>query len=324
MLILLEGPDLAGKSTFAEMLHDEILARFPEDTVKMLHAGPPRKHPLDEYVTPLLEYVPGRGEHIICDRWHVGESVYPKLKGRGSDMTWSVRRYIEMFLRARGALLVGLIPGTATLTERYHDRGDAIQSLDIVLAAQREFVIAMNTSNVHQIRSDVNNAVFMHEVLASATRCERFAQPVAGLQSYIGHTAPNTIYVSDRKPCEGGRACRHSTRHHALAPALMPHRGSPGAVLMDSLPTSNLIGVVNLFDEADLKPLLLSRTLNGERVNIVALGRAVQERLKSMGNIHGVTTVPHPEWVRRFGKSDIQRYRRTLEHIDGEEHMWRS
>lgn len=126
MLIILEGPDGAGKSTFARELKHEIERSHPGDTVTVLHAGPPNKHPLDEYVRTLFDYVPDSDQHIICDRWHWGEIVYPPVLKRSSLLTNTSFMYIEKFLESRGAVVVYVTGEQKNLEECMRIRGDSL------------------------------------------------------------------------------------------------------------------------------------------------------------------------------------------------------
>ena len=108
MLIICEGPDSVGKSSLAARFkqHVERGSGVGESGVELLHKGPPVLHPLDEYVVPLLHYRPFRGEHVVCDRWHWGEGVYPQVFPRSTQFDDAVRYYTELFLMSRGAYVV--------------------------------------------------------------------------------------------------------------------------------------------------------------------------------------------------------------------------
>ena len=77
-IIILEGLDGTGKSTLAARLYQMLPA-----PVALLHAGPPVvTTPMREYVWPLG--IGASGYVVICDRWHLGERVWPGIFGRES------------------------------------------------------------------------------------------------------------------------------------------------------------------------------------------------------------------------------------------------
>src|SRR5690348_14510865 len=116
MLIILEGPDGAGKTTLA----NEIIRFFTglslhrHEPIELLHKGPCISHPLDEYELPLINYRPG-AKHIVCDRWHLGEAIYPAILKRNTKWDVAIDRHIELFLRSRGACQIGLTATSAEL-----------------------------------------------------------------------------------------------------------------------------------------------------------------------------------------------------------------
>lgn len=72
-ILIVEGADATGKTTFCKRYASIYGARY-------LHAEAPEHNDwLDEYVLPLLHDQP-----IICDRWHLGELVWPEAFNRNS------------------------------------------------------------------------------------------------------------------------------------------------------------------------------------------------------------------------------------------------
>lgn len=76
VIIIIEGVDGTGKSTFARRLAEE-------RGVELWHRGAPTAHNwLEEYVLPLTEG--GKTKDVVIDRWHFGEMVWPQVMGRRS------------------------------------------------------------------------------------------------------------------------------------------------------------------------------------------------------------------------------------------------
>jgi hypothetical protein len=101
VLVAIEGTDLTGKSTLAAELADAWGAR-------VIHAGPPPKRgSLVAYEDPLIDHDVLGGEHLILDRWHVGEYVWPAIFRRPTDyIDPAIRRHVEMFMCSRGCTVV--------------------------------------------------------------------------------------------------------------------------------------------------------------------------------------------------------------------------
>jgi thymidylate kinase len=95
-IIIIEGVDCTGKSTLAQ----SFLLQGPRHAI--LHAGAPQcGTAYDEYVRP-LRFARDQGWTVICDRWHLGELVWPSIFGRDSlyydteelhEVENSLRRY---------------------------------------------------------------------------------------------------------------------------------------------------------------------------------------------------------------------------------------
>jgi thymidylate kinase len=137
MLILLEGPDGGGKTTLANNLALAI-DNVPPQSVEIRHCGQPRLGPLDEYIRPLYNYIPGVGQHIIYDRHYLGELIYGPLYRGQSNIAADLKVIIERFLNQHGALLVHVTQDVATLVERCKDKNeDFLQEGDIYFVRQQ-------------------------------------------------------------------------------------------------------------------------------------------------------------------------------------------
>lgn len=127
MLIIVEGPDLAGKSTYIKKMQKVIEKQDPPSATVTLNAGPPQDNAIQEYLVAIRKnYTPLTNTHIICDRWHLGELVYPTVFNRKSAMDVGMFSHIERFLYSRGAVLVCFNTPVSILKKRYAIRGDKI------------------------------------------------------------------------------------------------------------------------------------------------------------------------------------------------------
>jgi hypothetical protein len=145
-LIYVEGVDHTGKSTLAGELKRLLQERDPGHDVRVQHFSAPKSDALHEYVAPIINYDHER-EHLVLDRFHVGEAVWPKYFGRESRMTDVERALIEQFLVSIGA--VGVLAqrpeiGVRASFEAAADRGEpeplAIEHIGGAIADfEREF-----------------------------------------------------------------------------------------------------------------------------------------------------------------------------------------
>jgi thymidylate kinase len=306
MLIILEGPDLAGKSTIAGQLITQLATRYPRHSTQLLHRSPPTSHPLDEYVTPLLEYDPRGTQNIVCDRWHLGEIVYPKIKNRASSMSPAILSYVQMFLESRGAMIAIINPSESNLVKRLAERGDDHVTESELAAIHRRFAEMAGDPDVWFERYFTFQPT-VDTLLYSATGCGKRVPP-GRYVTYVGPQAPSVLLVGDDRNCRGGDACTHAKvgrtdgrpTHSPRGPAFMPYPATSGEFLMRSITGLRwhtfvpLLGLANACDVDDI--MSLWRDLYRPRV--VALGVNAAARLDEVGIQHG--SVPHPQFVRRF------------------------
>ena len=119
MIIMLEGPDLAGKTTLAKMIRRRI-----KNSV-IVHRGPPTGTWDDEYLKPLQEMYETGGAYIL-DRWHWGETIYgPILRGR-SIVDDDALEVIETWCTEHGVTRVLLMPSYELLRKRWEQQGDEL------------------------------------------------------------------------------------------------------------------------------------------------------------------------------------------------------
>lgn len=290
MLIILEGVDGAGKSTTA----DAIARLLPGAT--RLHKGPMTADAITEYEDPLASYRPGSETHVICDRWHVGELVYgPVLRGK-ARMTLAERRHIDLFLAARGAVVVHVTASMSTIRQRLSTRGDDLVTLDqIDELNDRYFDVVQHLDVVHgrlYTEADENIYAQLQVLAGTALAHEMRTAPLVEFPTYIGAANPTLLLLGERR--------NTFDRPSAFVPA----PNTSGAYLLEHLPEdvfATWLGIANACEEDIGK---LWETLG--RPAVVALGRAAAEQCRQAELPHGV--VPHPQYVRRFHHHHGRRY----------------
>lgn len=179
MLIIVEGQDGVGKSTFVRRLVEEI-SYDPNVTghITVLHAKAPQTDAVYEYTQPLNQYRPKQPafarQHVICDRWHIGELVYPAVFHRPTTMTPQVRTMIELYLDALGAVLVWLTDTPENIVERVAERGDDLVEPDMIhdLHVRYQKVVFGSLLNL-QIIEGLPTTHHVRHVVSMAARRER-------------------------------------------------------------------------------------------------------------------------------------------------------
>lgn len=296
MLIILEGTDGAGKTTIAARLHELIHERHPFHFIGRRSAGPPRRHPLQEWEVPLWRYRPGAGQHVILDRWHLGEKVYPSLLGRDCVMDQATDWHIELTLRTRGALLVHVTAEDAHVRRRVETRGDDLVTPAIAARARERFFDAFRETTLPHVvvSTDPGTSVDdqLRQVLDAAERLEWEYTPFDSFVTYVGPRQPKLLLVGDVRGVNGRWT-------HIPAPAFVPYASTSGHYLLTALRTRvqpwNLpIGLANACDQDNVRAL--HRALGEPQV--VGLGRNAQRALVKAGVPH--REAPHPQYWRRF------------------------
>jgi thymidylate kinase len=320
VLIILEGPDRSGKSTVARALADRLKKFDPNCSVDMLHRGPPRRHPLAEYEQDIQDYRPQLWpgqlgdlprRHVICDRWHLGEVVYPPVRGRGSLLTHEALWHIELFLQARGALVVTFDVPTDVLVRRTEKEtgqpvGDAERR--VIDRVRARFFTATVNSRVTTLRfapSDlVDTSFVVDRVVQLASTVEAYSAPVRDFVTYVGHPSPSILVLGD---------VRKRANDDPGGPAFVPYGGTSGAYLLRALGEATRdqrVGRLGLANACDVDDPLDLWEMLGRPWRVTLLGRnaalAVERKFRDLGVSVGV--VDHPQYVRRFHHDRVNEY----------------
>lgn len=302
MLLIVEGGDGVGKSTLVADVAEVLRTAYPDDTVELWRKGPPKSHPVDEYVIPLLTYRPGRGHHIVCDRWHIGELVYPKIFGRQTAMTPGVLMYVELFLKSRGAYLAYLQRDHVDVIDTLTTRGDDLvvndQAIPILLAFQR----AYRSSTLPKSVSHVAQPNLAEWLVAEAARAELKAKSLNDFTTYVGPADPKLLLLGDVR---GPRSV------DPLDPAFAPYPATSGAYLMRALTATHWhpntsVGIANACDVDSVADMLSVLRPN----QVVTLGaNSYRSTTLITTNVGAVT---HPQFMRRFYHHDHAAYGLTI------------
>ncbi len=311
MLIVIEGVDGTGKTELAQRLRQMI---GYEDTV-ILHAGAPTRPMVEEYETPLKNYEPGSGDHIILDRWHLGEQVWPKIFRRKSPKVAEMR-HVEMFMRSRGACYVHAWRDTDNLRETYsvQEKAGNPQPPELVEQVEHAFTLfdrafASTGRPFEQWNFDIcDEDNYVRSIVNSGTRAEfDVLQPYIETREWVGSPHPRALLVGERF---GPR----QDLEHAHVP-FVPYPATAANYLLEALPSVmggwRQFAVVNAYRGWSSEPHDLGRiqALLEDPV-VVALGNEASKVLTDQDVPH--EKVPHPQYWRRFKYSEQLEYGRMI------------
>lgn len=305
---MLEGPDLAGKTTLAKQLVK--MMRGGE----IVHRGPPTSQdPFVEYLRPLEEmYYAERW--AVLDRWHWGEMIYgPRLRG-GTIIDPVQHEYLEMACMRYGVSRLLLVPPMRLLRERFEARGDDLIGLnDLYSVADSYQHLALDPNySVHRF-IEQGTTISRRDaswMLAEAMGYRSRANLFITTPSFVGPTRPAVLFIGE-KPAESHRG--------EFKTAFVPYRGTSGYHMLKCLRAVNArtelspqdpwraYAFVNAYEGCD-DLMWLWRML--EQPIVVTLGRKAWE---AVGRFNVVTgRAPHPQYARRFHGARVESYGEAL------------
>lgn len=132
-MIVLEGPDLAGKSTLAEALFKRMVdSRRYCSMVRHFTKVPAH---FDKY----WGYASCVQRDVILDRFHMSHVVYRHVEGAGHNLTPLRYELVDADITRVGGIVVVLAPPLDVLRSRHTDRPE-MYNLDHILKVGQEFI----------------------------------------------------------------------------------------------------------------------------------------------------------------------------------------
>lgn len=317
MIIVVEGADCAGKSTWVARLTQGLAAHY---AVTTLHAGVPDPDVdvLDQYLTPLTAALEP-GSALVLDRWHLGERVYGPLRRGKSLLSPGQHEYVELVMRSVGFAGILCDLPDADLLACYDRRGDdhpAVRREQLTREAELFRLIVQLRPDWHVARVGPTDSVddWTRRELEVVKRVGSLAPfvraPVRG--AYVGPRWPRVLLVGDRRnPLD---------QHTPLPWPFVPWRSTSGhwmfeALVREGVPVGQL-GFVNGCERTVDELGALWVALGAPK--IVALGQNATRQLCGAELPHSVTH--HPQWWRRFQHRKTAAFaRETWYDVTGEE-----
>ena len=193
---MLEGPDLAGKTTTAKQLQRMMRGS------RIVHRGPPESQdPFVEYLRP-LEDAYYNDEWLILDRWHWGERIYGPLWRGGTIIDDVQLQYLEMACMRYGVSKLLFIPPLPALLRRFDARGDDLVQRDqmIHVADAYQHIAVSKQHNVHKLfeREEPFSRTDLAWIVSEAMGYRSRANLFCWWPSYVGPTRPEVLFIGER------------------------------------------------------------------------------------------------------------------------------
>lgn len=315
MIICLEGPDLAGKSTLAKLLVAKHEREYGPGTASIWKEGPPPEGVdlVAHYEMPLLLNRANILSHkllYVLDRWETGELAYgPLLRGR-SGLSVGQALHVDLLLRSLGASRILVMPSLDMLHARYDERGD-----DLI---QREWLSRLSDFYANyclrhhwdaRVGTDMDDAIITALLMSVAVQNQR-ARWLDQVPGFVGWPDCEVLLVGEKRsnwPARPGDDAP-AWGYGAFTPA-----GSGGSSrwLLDSLEALPeklpRLGLCNAI-EYDQSLEQLWHVL--DKPAVVALGNVASNELTIAGIEHH--KIPHPQWAKRFRNKHQDEYVQSL------------
>lgn len=292
MALILEGPDLCGKTTIAKCL------QWPVEKHEKQAIGANNSYK----ACMLLE-----AGYNIWDRWWVSEHVY-NLCFRNEALFSKVQLWhLGMLAQITGAVLfIPLFHDKILLKNRYLERGDSKWSWEqmkkIILAYEKFLMHSDEVSYLPSIHRYLKKALLKHRSLQERARLYRKLD----VNGWGSLEKGKRLLVGDKL---------NNSMPNAIYPFYSTSNSGCGTYLFESLSLTTLrpsdLHIINVREYKN-------QVINVKRIveflqpsSIVALGKDAHLELSRQG-IKVTSEIPHPQYWRRFKHYYIEEYANLL------------
>jgi hypothetical protein len=285
MIISLEGPDGAGKTTLARQLQ----AAFPD--MDYHHEGPPPIRTRGPHAGPdaMLRYYGAllnrnRGNNIVFDRFALGERVYGPLLRNEHNLPLIAWRELQRLMLASGAVQILCLPPWETCFEAWASKSELITNPESFKASYDAW---SQLQGSHDIIWDHTRDSFDRLVRFLKTWSEKPTLP----RPWTGSPEASFMLVGDR-PSDWRN------------PVQVPFFGTTGCApyLFATLDRAGYVdeelALVNAYSHSGQMQRLGARPLP-PGVIVIALGRNASKALRQQ-DITPHHQLPHPWYRKRF------------------------
>lgn len=243
MLIICEGPDRVGKSTFIREARTMIDSQGRR--VVSMHRGAPSADSsfLKDYAAPISTYSPAaprdKTTHsMICDRLHLGDRVYGPIYRGECRGTPAMQMFMDGLIEARGGVKIHMTASAKLIEKRIQEEGEEnsylkIKDVNTIVETYKKICatgwVDIDTTSWETIKQTRDAAKI---VVGWAADREREMLPVFSQEpEYIGPRRPKFLVVGDDV-----EAREHTHRRHGRSYAsFTPWPGTAAEYLLNSL-----------------------------------------------------------------------------------------
>lgn len=303
MLIIVDGPPCAGKTSLVNNLRTALTHRFGKDKVTTLHGNQQtrittdNRRYLEYFLNPLESYHPASGDHIICDEWHWS---YAALKGTFNHedrIRPYVTRYVNLKLAQLGAVIVHLNPTSEVLRQRLDRRSPFLKPNPRIhksmVEIRQAFIKLSHDSDVTVLPSTASLTTILDTAGHLESRAAKFnTWSHTAWPFYLGTPTPKGVLI-DLDP----------RKYETLYPAPNSGESFLHRALFSLTPEQReSFGLLNVAHVTSESFIVLMQSLKAPR--LLALGREASMFLGDVAH----TVVPNPRRTRRTYPTHAQEY----------------
>lgn len=292
MIIILEGPDGAGKSTLAQRLADDLSTEFSKITLHHHGPYPGVKNPCVRYLASMRRRQhQGNSELVIMDRSWLSEPIYGRALRNGWDRVGPAsRRMLERVAYKCGVLLVVCLPPYEVVEENWAKRKGAelIQAPEYLKSVYRDYQMKLYQETdlvpLHYDFDEDGNSSTYGRILDRVRQVTEQRPPATG----IGVWGPESTLLV------GEKVSKHGIPD---LPFVSFHDGGCSAWLARNLEEWQVPEFSLYWINSDgLSPDFLGR--EDAPTKVVALGNKAAKWCRNAGVEH--RAVEHPAYWKRF------------------------
>lgn len=326
MLIIVEGPDRVGKSTFIREARGMIAAQGRR--VISMHRGAPDPDSsfLHDYAAPIATYEPttptNKNAHsMICDRLHLGDLTYGPIYRGECRGTAAMQMFMDGLIEARGGIKIHMTADPKLIQSRIRREGEEnsylkIEDVPHIVAAYEQICstgwIDINTTGWRSLKDTCDAAKI---ATGWARDREREIAPIFAYDpDYVGIWRPRFLFVgSDHEAIDGHEHTMARGRSYA---AFTPWPGTAAEYLLNAMIAAGF----SLGDDAGItttaSPNLAALHVTLGVPKIIAVGDAAHMAVESAGlKVHAVIAHPALEISVNGSSAENARYVKLLQDI---------